>query len=109
MSQTIKFFRLDKKPATPGIRPMEDKDVPAVTALLNNYLKKFAVAPVFDEEETRHHLSMRDGVVYTWWRTRTSGENHRFRVILLAPSTVIQSSGGHSTLRAAYSVLQRRG
>ena len=78
--------------------------MPAVTALLNNYLKKFAVAPVFDEEETRHHLSMRDGVVY-WYVVEdpTSRQNHQFRVVLLLPSTVIKSSGGHSTLRAAYS------
>ena len=105
MSRTIKLFKLDNKPATPGIRPMTDADVPAVAVLLNKYLKKFAVAPVFDEEEVKHHLSMRDGVVYSYVVEDPDkpGKITDFVSFYSLPSTVIQSSGGHSTLRAAYS------
>jgi glycylpeptide N-tetradecanoyltransferase len=60
MSRTIKLFKVDAKPATPGIREMKDGDVPAVTALLNKYLRKFEVAPVFDEAEVKHLLSPRE-------------------------------------------------
>ena len=45
---------------------MRDEDVPGVTVILNKYLRKFAVAPVFTEAEVRHHLSPRDGVVYSF-------------------------------------------
>jgi len=30
MTRTIKLFKLDPKPATPGIREMKDADVPKV-------------------------------------------------------------------------------
>ena len=66
MSRSIKLFKLEPKPSIPGIRPMRDEDVPAVTTLVNEYLRKFAVAPKFDEAEVKHHLSTRDGVVYSF-------------------------------------------
>ena len=35
---------------------MQQKDVPAVQILLKRYLKRFAMAPEFDEEEVKHWL-----------------------------------------------------
>lgn len=37
MSRTIKLYKLEPKPQTPGFREMRAADVPRVTALLNTY------------------------------------------------------------------------
>ena len=105
MSRTIKLFKLEPKPATPGIRPMVDADVPKVTALVNAYLRKFAVAPHFTEQEVKHHLSVREGVVYSYVVEDPDepGSITDFVSFYSLPSTVIQGHGGHDTLRAAYS------
>ena len=59
--------------------------MPKVTALVNAYLRKFAVAPHFTEQEVKHHLSVREGVVYSYsWRIPTSETRSRLRVVLLA-------------------------
>ena len=105
MSRSIKLFKLDPKPCTPGIRPMTDADVPAVAKLLNAYLRKFAVAPKFDEAEIRHTLSTREGVVYAFVveDPEKPGAITDLVSFYSLPSTVIQMRGGHETLRAAYS------
>lgn len=54
LARTIKLYKLPDTPQTPGLRVMEDKDVPGVTAMLNDYLKKFRVTQVFSEEEVAH-------------------------------------------------------
>lgn len=104
MARTIKLFKLDPKPATPGIREMRQEDVPAVTVLLNSYLRKFPVAPVFDAAEVKHLLSPREGVVYSFVveDPESPGSITDFVSFYSLPSTVIQSAM-HNTLRAAYS------
>lgn len=54
MARTIKLYRLPDATMTPGLRPMAAEDVPAVTALLNKYLTKYRLAPVFSEQEVSH-------------------------------------------------------
>ena len=103
MSRTIKLFKLEHKPQTPGVRPMTDADVPKVTTLLNKYLRKFAVAPHFTKQEVKHHLSPRDGVVYSYVVEDPDAQITDFISFYSLPSTVIQGQGGHDTLRTAYS------
>ena len=79
----IKLFKLEPKPAETRDRPMVDADVPKVTALVNAYLRKFAVAPHFTEQEVKHHLSVREGVVLRRGGSRRAGLDHRLRVVLL--------------------------
>ena len=105
MSRTIKLFKLGTRPTTPGVRPMVDGDVPKVCVLLNKYLRKFSVAPEFSEEEVKHHLSQRDGVVYSYVveDPLAPGAITDFISFYSLPSTVIKKQGGHKTLKAAYS------
>lgn len=58
-----RLHRLPDKPSIDGIRPMEAKDVPAVTKMLNEYLSKFKLRVMFTDEETLHWLTPRDRVV----------------------------------------------
>jgi glycylpeptide N-tetradecanoyltransferase len=54
MARTIKLHRLPSSTVTPGLRPMQAADVPAVTALLNGYLQQFKLTQHFTEEEVHH-------------------------------------------------------
>lgn len=40
MARTIKLFKLPDGPEIPGIRPLQDEDVPSACKLLDTYLKK---------------------------------------------------------------------
>lgn len=54
MARTLKLYKLPDEPVTPGIRPFEQRDAGQVHELLNNYLQRFKVAPVFTLEEVKH-------------------------------------------------------
>jgi len=65
----VRKFKLATETATPGLRPMELKDLEAVQDLLGRYLKRFDLAPVFGKEETEHWLlntSDPDGEKVVW-------------------------------------------
>jgi glycylpeptide N-tetradecanoyltransferase len=49
-------YKLPNNTATKGLRPMEEKDVDAVLDLLQKYLQRFDMAPVFTREEIVHWL-----------------------------------------------------
>ncbi|KAL3632019.1 glycylpeptide N-tetradecanoyltransferase [Castilleja foliolosa] len=103
MSRTIKLYKLPEKTVTPGFRKMEPHDVPAVTRLLKNYLKQFAVAPDFDEDDVEHWLLPRENVMDSF--LVESPENHQitdFCSFYTLPSSIL-GSPNHSTLKAAYS------
>lgn len=63
MARTLKLYKLPDKPRTPGIRPLQKKDIPQVTRLLSTYLQKYALFPVFTEEEVEHYLMPVEDVV----------------------------------------------
>ncbi len=48
------------------MRALENRDVPAATALLNTYLKTFHLAPEFSEAEFAHWCLPRAGVVWAY-------------------------------------------
>jgi hypothetical protein len=43
MARTIRLYALPDAPRTPGMRPLEGRDVPAACKLLNEYLEKCAI------------------------------------------------------------------
>lgn len=103
MSRTIKLYKLPDQTATHGFRKMEPHDVPAVTRLLRNYLRQFAVAPDFDENDVEHWLLPKEGVVDSY--LVESPETHEvtdFCSFYTLPSSILGSQN-HSTLKAAYS------
>lgn len=57
------FFLSLQTPTIAGVRPATAADVPAVTKLLNAYLKRFPLHPGFTEEEVHHWLLPREGVI----------------------------------------------
>ncbi|KAI9791549.1 MAG: glycylpeptide N-tetradecanoyltransferase [Piccolia ochrophora] len=57
----ITKYHLPNNTSTNGLRPMQLKDVDAVLALLQKYLERFDMAPIFTREEVEHWLLNKDG------------------------------------------------
>lgn len=100
MAMLKRFYQLPAEPKTRNLRPMKASDVPQVTKLLQEYLTKYDVAPVFDEEEVHHYLVPREGVVYTYVVALNDTVTDFFSFYAL-PSTVIGNSQ-YNQLNAAY-------
>ncbi|KAI3437841.1 hypothetical protein D9Q98_000287 [Chlorella vulgaris] len=101
MARTLKLYKLPDQPQTPGIRQMEDRDVPQVTALLADYLQKFQIAPVLDEEEVRHWLSFQPDVVHSYVVEGPDGTLTDLLSFYTLPSSII-GNDQYDSLKAAY-------
>lgn len=102
MARTLKLYKLPDVPQTPGLRQMEGRDVPQVTALLASYLKGFSIAPQLSEEEVRHWLAFQADVVYSY--VVESPETGRVTDLLsfyTLPSSII-GNDQYDLLKAAY-------
>lgn len=102
LSAHLRLNALPAKPATPGLRPMEDRDVAAVTTLLRTYLSTYDLGVVWDEEDVRHWLLPRKGVVYSYVVAATDGTITDIGSFYSLPSSVLRHPR-YKTLEAAYS------
>lgn len=102
LSAHLRLNALPAKPATPGLRPMEDRDVAAVTVLLRDYLSTYDLGVVWDEDEVRHWLLPRKGVVYSYVVAATDGTITDVGSFYSLPSSVLRHPR-YKTLEAAYS------
>jgi glycylpeptide N-tetradecanoyltransferase len=103
MALMIKLYKLPESPATPGLRPMEAKDVPQVHGLLAKYLSKFKLAPELSQEDTAHWLLPRPNVIYSY--VVEDPQSHAVTDIVSfysLPSSILNNPK-HSHLSAAYS------
>jgi glycylpeptide N-tetradecanoyltransferase len=71
----------------PGFREMEEKDIPSVTAQLNQYNKKYPLCQQFTEEEVRHNFLPRKGIVGSYVIEKKK-EVVAFFSFYIVPSTV---------------------
>jgi len=101
MARTIKLYKLPDDPATPGLRPMELRDVPQVTILLGEYLKRFQLAPILDEEEVKHWFMPVEDVIDTYVADDGSGTITDFLSFYTLPSSILHNPD-HGLLKAAY-------
>lgn len=103
MARTLRLYALKSEPSTPGIRPMELRDIPAACKLLSEYLSKFALHVQFTEEDFAHWLLPRDGVIYSYVvEDPESKELTDFISFYSLPSSIIKNPQ-YKTLNAAYS------
>eukprot|EP01062_Namystynia_karyoxenos_P012115 TRINITY_DN14354_c0_g1_i1.p1 TRINITY_DN14354_c0_g1~~TRINITY_DN14354_c0_g1_i1.p1 ORF type:complete len:559 (+),score=188.98 TRINITY_DN14354_c0_g1_i1:88-1677(+) len=103
MDQLKKHYSLPAEPKTAGLRQMTKKDHKQVRQLLEEYLKKFMIAPAFTNDEIVHWFLPKEDVIDTY--VVQDPETQKLTDVLSfysLPSTVI-GSGRHKTLRAAYS------
>uniref|UniRef100_A0A182SF41 Glycylpeptide N-tetradecanoyltransferase n=1 Tax=Anopheles maculatus TaxID=74869 RepID=A0A182SF41_9DIPT len=63
MQRSIKLYKLPDQPKTPGFRKMTEADLKAAHKLLESYLQRFNLTPVFDEAEMRHWFLPQNGII----------------------------------------------
>ncbi|TRZ16384.1 hypothetical protein HGM15179_010722 [Zosterops borbonicus] len=102
MQRTTKLYRLPETPKTPGLRPMEHKDISAVHKLLTEYLKQFHLTPVMSREEVEHWFVPQENIIDTFVVESASGEVTDFLSFYTLPSTIMNHPT-HKSLKAAYS------
>ncbi|KAG7092550.1 hypothetical protein E1B28_008899 [Marasmius oreades] len=117
LARMIKGNKLPDQLRLPGVREMEEKDVPSVTTLLSRYLERFDMKPIFTQEEVAHQFligrgSSESGYTNSWRRegqvTWTYVVEHPetknitdFFSFYSLPSTIINNAK-YPTLEAAY-------
>ena len=87
---------LQPPPPPPPLPPS-----PQVRVLLDEYLKKFGVHPVFNNEEILHWFLPRDGVIDTYVVQGEDGALTNICSFYTLPSTIIGGTK-HKVLKAAY-------
>jgi glycylpeptide N-tetradecanoyltransferase len=103
MARMQKLYKLPTETSTPGIRPMQESDVPGVHRLLTQYLEKFRMKILFTEAEIRHWMLPRDKVINSYVVTNNKDDGCTvtdFVSFYHLPSSILQHN---DTLHAAYS------
>lgn len=63
----IKHYKVADQPGISGIREMVEADVPQVRELLNKFLNRYDVAPVFQtDDDVKHWILPHKDVVWTY-------------------------------------------
>ena len=63
----IKHYKVPDQTTVLGLREMEEKDVPQVRELLNTYLNRFDMAPVFEtDDDVKHWILPHEDVVWSY-------------------------------------------
>merc|ERR1712216_1097611 len=100
MGRTVKLYKLPDQPQIPGLRKLEEKDLPQVLPLLKKYLAQFDLHPVFDLDDARHWLLPVEGVVYSFVVER-EGKVTDLCSFYSLPSSIL-GNDKYKTLHAAY-------
>jgi glycylpeptide N-tetradecanoyltransferase len=103
LSRTIKLFRVPTETQVPGMRAIQEKDIPEATKLLGEYLKSFSLHQNFDEHEFKHWFLTREKVVYTFVVEDPETKKLTDMISFYSLPSSIIGHERHSTLRAAYS------
>ncbi|XP_076361396.1 glycylpeptide N-tetradecanoyltransferase 2-like isoform X1 [Tachypleus tridentatus] len=101
MQRTLKLYKLPENPKIEGFRQLAPNDTHQAKKLLNEYLKKFELCPVFTEEEFHHWFIPRPGIVDSYV-VEKNGKVIEFASFYCLPSTVMHHPI-HKSLKAAYS------
>lgn len=96
----VAHYALPNKTRTPGLRPMEARDLDAVHALLHRFQAKFELVQVFTKAELRHWL-LGGGDVIKSYVVETDGAVTDFFSYYLLPFSVLNNPT-HNELGIAY-------
>lgn len=101
MQRTLRLFKLPDKPEIPGFRKLVMDDVQKAHKLLQEYLNKFDLVPIFTEEEFKHWFIPQPGIVDTYV-VQDNNEITDMVSFYTLPSTVMHHPV-HRSIKAAYS------
>jgi len=101
MTRMVRLYKLPDEPQVPGLRPLEERDVPQACELLMNYLREFDLYMHFNESEFLHWFLPMEGVINSYVVEKDGVITDLISFYNL-PSTVI-GNDKYPTLNAAYS------
>lgn len=101
MARTIKFYKLPAEPKQVGFRSLEPKDVEIVCPMLNEYLNKFDLVPIYGADEFAHWFLPREDVVDSYV-VEQDNKIVGFTSFFTLPSSVMFNQN-HKSIKAAYS------
>jgi len=104
MQRHLKLYRLPDNTKTPGIREFRPTDVDNVTKLLNNYLLRFDLTPIFNSADVLHWFTPQPNIIESFVVEDPDcpGKLTDFVSFYTLPSTVMNHPT-HNTIKAAYS------
>merc|ERR1719422_1198133 len=104
MQRHLKLYKLPDNTRTPGIREFRPTDVDNVTDLLNNYLSRFDLTPIFNTADVLHWFTPQPNIIESFVveDPDTPGKLTDFVSFYTLPSTVMNHPT-HNTIKAAYS------
>jgi glycylpeptide N-tetradecanoyltransferase len=102
MARMLKRYKLPTETATPGLRPMEKKDVKSACELLKGHLDQFKLVVSFSEEDFEHWFLPREKVITSYVVESKEGKITDMISYYHLHSS-IQKNPKHSHLRSAYS------
>jgi len=104
MQRHLKLYRLPEQTKVESLRKFKVEDISKVTVLLNTYLSKFHLSPVYSEEELQHWFLPQENIVdsYVVESPTEKGTLTDFISFYTLPSTVMNHPS-HSNIKAAYS------
>merc|ERR1719210_798988 len=104
MQRHLKLYKLPETTKTPGIRDFKTTDVEAVTVLLNTYLEKFDLTPIFTAADVLHWFIPQKDIIesYVVEDPNEPGNITDFVSFYTLPSTVMNHPQ-HDNIKAAYS------
>ncbi|XP_059487655.1 glycylpeptide N-tetradecanoyltransferase 2 [Neocloeon triangulifer] len=101
LQRTLKLNKLPDMPKTEGFKILTLQELDKTHAILNKYLEKFDLAPVFSKEDFKHWFFPRPGIVDAYV-VEKNGKITDFVSFYTLPSTVMNHPI-HKSLKAAYS------
>lgn len=101
LTRLIRLNKLPEETRIEGIRAMEEKDIPKIEPLLNNYLKRYKLSPYLSEADIKHWLLPRHNVIYTYIVEDKNNEITDLVSFYSLPSSVLGNKN-HTSLEAAY-------
>lgn len=103
LQRMIRIYKLPEETKTPGLRPVLKKDMPTIQRLLNEYLAKFDLSPVFQSvEEMEYWLTPRDHIISCYVvESPETGEVTDMVSFYHLPSTIVNHPL-HKILYVAY-------
>jgi len=103
LARTIKLYKLPEQTTTVGLRPLKKEDHAQACKILNDYLSRFKLYMVFDEQDFEHWFTIKEGVMECY--VVEDPETHQITDMASfysLPSSILNNPK-YQTLNAAYS------
>lgn len=103
MQRLLKLYRLPEETKVPGLRVFKATDVPQVCKLLNEFLQRYDLAPVYSVEEFTHWFLPREGIVESFVVDHPDKKTITDFISFYSLPSTVMGHPTHNKLNAAYS------